>query len=376
MKLCNNYSLEKIENKTFLLPFGQLIADGRRGIEINATGVLIWNELCRGASEDEILLVLIKHFHASAEEIPLLKTDIDTFLTALQNSGILLNDAIISPPNHYFSIGGLLLGYAGPEQLVHPSFKDYECLAGAPDQIIEVISGYPMERKNGEVFVRTKDIIIMANDDSYILFYPGTENLLECHLKKEGNLATFYCLPPFNDVLCQELFHAIRFTYLFLAQKKNLFAMHSASILYKDKAWLFSGRSGTGKSTHTNLWRQLFQTPILDGDVNLIGLEAGKAVVYGIPWCGTSNIYTTQSYPLGGIVFLKQLPTDEVLSFEPDDKALFTMQRMISPAWTKEMLKANLSFAKILSSLVPIFRLGCTPNPSAAQVMKQEIDKL
>lgn len=40
------------------------------------------------------------------------------------------------------------------------------------------------------------------------------------------------------------LFHAIRLFFLFIAQKKGLFAIHSASILYHDKAWLFSGHSG------------------------------------------------------------------------------------------------------------------------------------
>lgn len=376
MKLCSNYSLETIENKTFLIPFGQQTADNRRGMEINDTGVLIWNELCKGQEKEDILLMLKDHFHATTEELIPLETDLDAFLASLKAFGVLLEDTKITSPSHYFSIGGLLIGYEGPEQLIHPSFRDYECIASVPDQVIKVTPTYPQERKNGTILVRTKDIIIMENDAYYIIFYPDSQKLLECHLKKEGDLAIFYCLPPFDDTLRLEIFHAIRFVYLFLAPTKNLFAIHSASILYQNKAWLFSGRSGTGKSTHTNLWSQLFETPILNGDVNLIGLENETAIVYGIPWCGTSGIYTTKSYPLGGIVFLKQCPTDEILLLADADKTLFTMQRMITPTWTKYMLSKNLNFAKRLSKLVPIFCFGCTPNSSAAEIMKQEIDKL
>ena len=64
------------------------------------------------------------------------------------------------------------------------------------------------------------------------------------------------------------LFLAIRPVFLFLAQKKGMFVLHSASLLYLEKAWLFSGPSGMGKSTHTALWKKLFDTPFLNGDLN------------------------------------------------------------------------------------------------------------
>ena len=38
--------------------------------------------------------------------------------------------------------------------------------------------------------------------------------------------------------------------------EKGMFALHSASLLYLEKAWLFSGPSGMGKSTHTALWKK------------------------------------------------------------------------------------------------------------------------
>ena len=65
--------------------------------------------------------------------------------------------------------------------------------------------------------------------------------------------------------------------------------------------------------THTNLWKEQFGTKIINGDLNLIGWSNGEQtnigqsvdkpgskghpIVYGMPWCGTSGIASTKSYP-------------------------------------------------------------------------------
>ena len=66
-----------------------------------------------------------------------------------------------------------------------------------------------------------------------------------------------------------------------------------------------------GKSTHTALWHELFDTPYLNGDLNLLGLDKDHIIAYGIPWCGTSGIFTAEAYELGGIILLgRDLQTD------------------------------------------------------------------
>ena len=189
----------------------------------------------------------------------------------------------------------------------------------------------------------------------------------------------------------EELFHAIRHFFLFFAQRQGFFAIHSASILYRDQVWLFSGHSGMGKSTHTNLWKEQFGTKIINGDLNLIGWSNGEQtnigqsvdkpgskghpIVYGMPWCGTSGIASTKSYPLGGIVLLGRSDNDHFESLTNDQKIVRVMQRMISPVWTEDMLETNLKCSAKLAKEVPIYYLLCTKEPSAAYVMKARIDK-
>ena len=100
------------------------------------------------------------------------------------------------------------------------------------------------------------------------------------------------------------------------------------------------------------LWKKLFDTPFLNGDLNLIGKEGDQFVVYGIPWCGTSEIFTVE---------------------KKEQKTLRVMQRMISPPWTAGLMKKNLAFAEEIANEKPVYFLRCTKNDTAAEVMHHRI---
>ena len=206
--------------------------------------------------------------------------------------------------------------------------------------------------------------------------FPTMKNILEAYMTKDGSFVRFYCTPHTKNPESREhLFHAFRLFFLYLAQQKGFYALHSASILYKGKAWLFSGHSGCGKSTHTALWHTYADTPYLNGDLNLVGQDKdGNFQVYGIPWCGTSGLFTTETCPLGGIVLLEQAKTDFLKPLSEYEKILRVMQRMISPSWTETFLDCNLDFAQKLADCIPVYHLACTKNPSAMEVIKKQID--
>lgn len=173
----------------------------------------------------------------------------------------------------------------------------------------------------------------------------------------------------------QDIFLALRIPYLYLALLNGRVAVHSASILYDGKAWLFSGASGTGKSTHTNMWRRLYDVSLINGDINLIGMGEAGAIVYGLPWCGTSGEYTLGSWPLGGIVFLKQGIEDKVKEIEVAYRPVRLLHRLMSPLWTEELLTKALEFSIQIASENRLFELECTMNDNAAIVCKCEIDR-
>lgn len=114
--------------------------------------------------------------------------------------------------------------------------------------------------------------------------------------------------------------------------------------------------------------------PVLNGDINLAAFQDGKAVIHGIPWCGTSEICDPRTWELGGIVLLKQDGCDRLLALSEDERQLLVLQRLISPLWTSGMLDQALAFVQRLTSKSAIFRLGCTVSENAVAVIRDAID--
>lgn len=376
------YALRQIENTFYLLPYGQQIADQKKGITLNETSVFLWNALQRAgsASLENLASNLVAHYGLGEAEFASVLEDVKSWAMQLTQYGMLVESLcpVREEASLQLSIAGLALQLYDPAGLLDTAFDAFRTDSPVTnaDQRIDLLTVPPYSRSYGQVLLRNKEMTIFQNPDRYVVLFPTMPDISEAHMTFDGSYVRVYCQPVHTSNVSDDLFHALRLFFLYLAQKKGRFALHSASILYREKAWLFSGHSGMGKSTHTALWHERFQTPYLNGDLNLIGSENGQLLVYGIPWCGTSGIFTTKEYPLGGIVLLGRHPElDLIEELSAQDKILRVMQRMISPAWTEELLNRNLSFASEIADKVPVFHLSCTMHPSAAQAARDEIDR-
>ena len=137
-----------------------------------------------------------------------------------------------------------------------------------PDLILELAGRLPGSRQNGTILIRNRDLTVAIWEEGYVFRFDTLKNIYEIWMKEDGSYARIYYRCPINEEEQDSLFLAIRPVFLFLAQRRGMFALHSASLLYLEKAWLFSVPSGMGKSTHTALWKKLFATPFLNGDLN------------------------------------------------------------------------------------------------------------
>ena len=83
--------------------------------------------------------------------------------------------------------------------------------------------------------------------------------------------------------------------------EKDGFLMHGAVIQWKDKAYMFTAPSGTGKTTHIRLWRKYLGqgVSIINGDKPFIRIVDDCVRIYGTPWAGKEAI----PYLLGQIHF-------------------------------------------------------------------------
>lgn len=382
LKRQKDYLLKHICGKTYLLPFGQNIADQKRGILLNETGEFIWNALETPQELSTIEEQLASCYQLDASCLEELHADTETFVQQLLTLGILREELHCTGKNYRktMQIADILIHFYGPEGSVPRQFAPFFATSYTTthsvlsEMNIEILTTAPLRHQNGTVLLRNQDMTIHEWEEGYIVFFPEFKNISETYITKDGRYVRIHCNGIFNETELDHFFHAIRLFFLYHAQLRGYFALHSASILYQDKAWLFSGHSGMGKSTHTALWHELLQTPYLNGDLNLIGIKDGVPVIYGIPWCGTSEIFTTECHKLGGIVLLGRDTTDHVEESETDEKILRVMQRMISPAWTAEMMEKNLEFSEKLVDLIQVWNLYCTKNEGAVYAIKEMID--
>jgi len=178
-----------------------------------------------------------------------------------------------------------------------------------------------------------------------------------------------------REAITMEVFFAMRQAFFYMAALQGRYAIHSASICYQGRGYLFSGPSGMGKSTQANLWKSCYRVSIWNGDVNLISLESDGPRLWGVPWNGTSGIYTRGSIPLGGLIFLRQSLKNQVVIPSASDRMVATIQRLISPTYTPELFEKALDVCQLLQEQIPMWRLYCDTTTEAAQVMKEAIDE-
>lgn len=373
--LCNPYHLVKIEDTAYLVPYGQTAAHLQKCIRLNDTGISLWEGIQKGLTENELFSSILEEYNIDDADKDTVIQDLKQYVQSLKSLGIIQDTQavpVLKDTPDYFQIGPLTFCMQGHKDLFRHYFSDFACNECTASQNIRIILGEPRKTASGKICLRSEEVIIIEEKDIFILLFPTAADFYEMHLAKDATQANLYCNATVEE---EVLFHIIRFAFLLLAQRHGCFVLHSASLLYKEKAWLFSGMSGAGKSTHTALWHDTFHTPLLNGDLNMLGKEGKKFVVYGLPWCGTSKIHTTQNYELGGITFLKKDANNHCSIPDIPQKFLSIVQRLVSPAWTKAMIEANASFAKDLACNTTIFQLSCTKDKEAADVMRKNIDK-
>ena len=144
---------------------------------------------------------------------------------------------------------------------------------------------------------------------------------------------------------------------------------HGSALSLDGEAFIFTAKSGTGKSTHTRLWRQVYgdRVVMINDDKPLLRVTDEGVFVYGTPWCGKHNLGTNASAPLYAIVSLERSPENKIA--ESDARLLFP--KLLSQTYrTKDPLRLQKTLALIDKMLknVKVFELGCNMDPSAATV--------
>ena len=162
--------------------------------------------------------------------------------------------------------------------------------------------------------------------------------------------------------------NALMLLFAFASAHKGLLEMHSSVVMSGGKGYLFLGKSGTGKSTHSSLWlKHIPGTELLNDDNPILRLMPdGTARVYGSPWSGKTPCYKAQDVPVGAVVRIQQAPFNRITRLGTLQAYASLMASASGFRPFKELADGWHRTLEALAASVPCYTLECLPDEAAA----------
>ena len=173
--------------------------------------------------------------------------------------------------------------------------------------------------------------------------------------------------PNFSDALLEETA-----VYRKIAEKMpvfDTFVFHGSIIAVDGKGFLFTAKSGTGKSTHTRLWREYFGTKavMVNDDKPMLKVTGSGVIAYGTPYNGKHNLGENIAVPLKAICILTRGEKNSIVSIDRSEAYSMLLQQVYRPQDPLQMVK-TLKLVDKMAENVELYRLACNMDIEAAEV--------
>lgn len=151
---------------------------------------------------------------------------------------------------------------------------------------------------------------------------------------------------------------------------------HGSAIAVDNRGYLFTAKSGTGKSTHTRLWRERFgsRAVMVNDDKPLLKITESGVMVYGTPWDGKHRLSSNLGVELKGLCLLSRSENNSIAPIDARDAWPMLMQQTYRPADPAALAK-TLTLIEKLSQRVKLWKMGCNISPEAAEMAYMAMGK-
>ncbi len=289
----------------------------------------------------------------------------------------------------YFRVAGIVFSvdfrYEGNPRRLLPSYKkfylpDYQGEADmkvvvGPDETDDQPEGVEMGQFDTGGTVHG---VYRLDDGGYKFQLRNLSHEIVCAVRSDARFtnvrATLYGHKNYHAF---GLNNAVMICFAYCAAYHHTLLIHSSVVKREDRAYLFLGKSGTGKSTHTQLWiRHLRGSRLLNDDNPAIRVEDdGTVNVYGTPWSGKTPCYNNEHAPIGAIVRLEQWK-ENIIEREPVIKAFASILSSCSTMmWDKQTYSKIQDTCTAVVSKVPCYYLRNLPNEDAANLSYNTISQ-
>lgn len=151
--------------------------------------------------------------------------------------------------------------------------------------------------------------------------------------------------------------------------KKGSFLFHASALAIDGQAYVFAAESGTGKSTHSRLYRENFgdRVTMINDDKPIITFKDGVTYISGTPWNGKHRLSTDITVPVKAVCFLQRGKENRIES--ADDRTVF--EKLWAQTYKPADMEALAKTLQLLSGVmrtVSFYRLECNMEPEAAVI--------
>ena len=150
---------------------------------------------------------------------------------------------------------------------------------------------------------------------------------------------------------------------------REVLMTHGSTVAVDGKAYLFTAKCGTGKSTHTRLWRQVFadRAAMVNDDKPFLKITEEGVLACGSPWSGKHGLDTNLTVPLQGICILERGKENKIRRIAAEDAIPMLLHQSHCPLDSGK----EEQFEKLVSKLAkktPLWQMECNMEPQAAEV--------
>lgn len=175
-----------------------------------------------------------------------------------------------------------------------------------------------------------------------------------------------------NDPCYPEFYHESLLVYRKICTaivEYGAMLVHSSAISLDGEAYLFTAPSGTGKSTHTRLWREHFgeRAVMINDDKPIVRERDGRFFVYGTPYMGQHKLGSNICAPIKAVCIVARGGKNEIERLSAAECISMLLNQTLMPA-DETLMDMLLNTLESFLEKVPVYRLKCDISDEAVCV--------
>lgn len=287
------------------------------------------------------------------------------------------------PQRHYYTIAELNIevvfggGNGLNNNLLIASFAPFEQLEAASDTLMTMVVDdtlRPIAKDSLEPIGRFDTgngvtvVSRLVNGSEYQFIIKDIHGYDCCLLQADATFRHCRCALNGNaDMRRFGLNNALMLAFSFSASFRETLLLHASTVRNNGYAYAFIAKSGTGKSTHVDLWmRHIEGCDLINDDAPVVRVAPDGVFVYGSPWSGKTACYRLAKVPMGAITRIVRANANSIERLSGTMAFASLLSSTSQMKWDKQIFDNVCDTIIHVVEHVGVYTLNCLPDKDAA----------